>query len=106
VKIEEYLDSTYLKLPEEAGITIEETEDIVFKIIEEGIASNFACVMIRPNFVSKAVEKIQTSKSKLKVGTVIDFPFGNSSTEKKIEGMAHMILISFVITIHLNEEVL
>jgi len=85
VKIEEYLDSTYLKLPEEAGITIEETEDIVFKIIEEGIASNFACVMIRPNFVSKAVEKIQTSKSKLKVGTVIDFPFGNSSTEKKIE---------------------
>ena len=85
MKIEEYLDSTYLKLPEEAGITIEETEDIVFKIIEEGIASNFACVMIRPNFVSKAVEKIQTSKSKLKVGTVIDFPFGNSSTEKKIE---------------------
>jgi deoxyribose-phosphate aldolase len=85
VKIEEYLDSTYLKLPEEAGISIEETEVIINKIIEEGIASNFACVMIRPNFISKAVEKIQNSKSKLKVGTVIDFPFGNSSTEKKIE---------------------
>lgn len=85
MKIEEYLDSTYLKLPEEAGISIEETEVVINKIIEEGIASNFACVMIRPNFVSKAVEKIQTSKSKLKVGTVIDFPFGNSSTEMKIE---------------------
>ncbi|MDA9808163.1 deoxyribose-phosphate aldolase [Flavobacteriales bacterium] len=85
VKIEEYLDSTYLKLPEEAGISIEEAEVVINKIIEEGIASNFACVMIRPNFVSKAVERIQTSKSKLKVGTVIDFPFGNSSTEKKIE---------------------
>ena len=85
MKIEEYLDSTYLKLPEEAGISIEEAEVVINKIIEEGIASNFACVMIRPNFVSKAVEKIQTSKSKLKVGTVIDFPFGNSSTEKKIE---------------------
>ena len=85
MKIEEYLDSTYLKLPEEAGISAEETEVIINKIIEEGIASNFACVMIRPNFVSKAVEMIQTSKSKLKVGTVIDFPFGNSSTEKKIE---------------------
>ena len=85
MKIEEYLDSTYLKLPEEAGISIEEAEVVINKIIEEGIASNFACVMIRPNFVSKAVEMIQTSKSKLKVGTVIDFPFGNSSTEKKIE---------------------
>ena len=85
MKIEEYLDSTYLKLPEEAGISIEEAEVVINKILEEGIDSNFACVMIRPNFVSKAVEMIQTSKSKLKVGTVIDFPFGNSSTEKKIE---------------------
>jgi len=84
VKIEEYLDSTYLKLPEEAGISVEETEVIINKIIKEGIASNFACVMIRPNFVSKAVEKIQTLKSKLKVGTVIDFPFGNDSTENKV----------------------
>ena len=85
MKIEEYLDSTYLKLPEEVGISVEETEVVINKIIEEGIASNFACIMIRPNFVFKAVEKIQTSKSKLKVGTVIDFPFGNSSTEKKIK---------------------
>lgn len=84
MKIEEYLDSTYLKLPEEAGISVEETDAKINEIIEEGIASNFACVMIRPNFVSKAVEKIQTSKSKLKVGTVIDFPFGNDSTENKV----------------------
>jgi deoxyribose-phosphate aldolase len=84
VKIEEYLDSTYLKLPEEAGVSIEEMEVKINEIIEEGIASNFACVMIRPNFVSKAVEKIQTSKSKLKVGTVIDFPFGNNSTKNKL----------------------
>ena len=84
MKIEEYLDSTYLKLPEEAGISIEETETKINAFIEEGIASNFACVMIRPNFVSKAVEKIQISKSKLKVGTVIDFPFGNDSTKNKI----------------------
>ena len=84
MKIEEYLDSTYLKLPEEAGVSIEETEAKINEIIEEGIASNFACVMIRPNFVSKAVEKIQNSKSKLKVGTVIDFPLGNDSTENKV----------------------
>ena len=84
MKIEEYLDSTYLKLPEEAGISIEEAEVVINKIIEEGIASNFACVMIRSNFISKAVEMIQTSKSKLKVGTVIDFPFGNDSTENKV----------------------
>ena len=84
MKIEEYLDSTYLKLPEEAGISIKETDAKINEIIEEGLASNFACVMIRPNFVSKAFEKIQTSKSKLKVGTVIDFPFGNDSTENKV----------------------
>tara|TARA_Y100000385_G_scaffold7275_1_gene7823 strand:+ start:674 stop:1396 length:723 start_codon:yes stop_codon:yes gene_type:complete len=91
MKIEEYLDSTYLKLPEEVGISIKETEAIINKIIEDGIASNFACVMIRPNFVSKAVGKIQTSKSKLKVGSVIDFPFGNSSTEKKIKEAEEVI---------------
>ena len=91
VKIEEYLDSTYLKLPEEAGISIEETEVKINEIIEEGIASNFACVMIRPNFVAQAVKKIQNSKSKLKVGTVIDFPLGNSSTEKKIEEAEEVI---------------
>ena len=51
VKIEEYLDSTYLKLPEEAGISIEETEVKINEIIEEGITSHFACVMIRSNFI-------------------------------------------------------
>jgi deoxyribose-phosphate aldolase len=33
--------------------------------------------MIRPEFVAMAKELIETSKSKLKVGTVVDFPFGN-----------------------------
>ena len=32
-----------------------------------------------------AKEIIESNKSKLKVGTVIDFPFGNNSTETKVE---------------------
>ena len=40
--------------------------------------------MIRPEFVAIAKELIEANKSKLKVGTVVDFPFGSSSTEQKI----------------------
>jgi len=84
VNIAEYLDSTYLKTASEAGISELETKEIVINSINEAIQSKFACIMIRPEFVAMAKEMIESNKSKLKVGTVIDFPFGNSLTEQKI----------------------
>ena len=84
VNISSYLDSTYLKTAAEAGISQFETKEIVINFIKEAIDSKFACIMIRSEFIAVAKELIKTSKSKLKVGTVVDFPFGNSTTEQKI----------------------
>ena len=84
VNIASYLDSTYLKTAAEAGISQIETKEIVVNSIKEAIDANFACIMIRSEFITIAKELIETSKSKLKVGTVIDFPFGNSTTKLKI----------------------
>ena len=84
VNIATYLDSTYLKTPAESGISVIETKEIVINSIKEAIDANFACIMIRSEFIAIAKELIETSKSKLKIGTVVDFPFGTSSTKQKI----------------------
>jgi len=84
VNIASYLDSTYLKTSAEAGVSEIETKEIVINAIKEAIDAKFACIMIRSKFIAIAKELIEKSKSKLKVGTVVDFPFGNSTTEKKI----------------------
>jgi len=84
VNIASYLDSTYLKTAAEAGISEIETKEIVINSIKEAIESKFACIMIRSEFIEIAKELIETFKSKLKVGTVVDFPFGNATTEQKI----------------------
>ena len=84
VNIASYLDSTYLKTAAEAVVSEIETKEIVVNSIKEAIDAKFACIMIRSEFIEIAKELIEESKSKLKVGTVIDFPFGNSKTEQKI----------------------
>lgn len=84
MQIENYLDSTYLKTSDEAGISYEETKEIVIKTIENAIAKNFACVMIRPKFVALAYSMINKAKSDVKIGTVIDFPLGQGSTQVKV----------------------
>ena len=84
VNIASYLDSTYLKTAAEAGISEIETKEIVVNSINEAIDASFACIMIRSEFIGIAKELIERSKSKLKVGTVVDFPFGDSTTEQKV----------------------
>ena len=84
VNIAGYLDSTYLKTSAEAGVSEIETKEIVINAIKEAIDAKFACIMIRSEFIAIAKELIEKSKSKSKIGTVVDFPFGNSTTEQKI----------------------
>ena len=84
VNIASYLDSTYLKTSAESGVSEIETKEIVINAIKEAIDAKFVCIMIRSEFIAIAKELIEKSKSKLKVGTVVDFPFGTSSTEQKI----------------------
>lgn len=83
--IKQYLDSTYLKTPEQAGLTDAENEKVVKGFIQEAIDEKFKLIMIRPNRVSLASKMISDANSKVLVGTVIGFPEGNYSLEQKLE---------------------
>ena len=72
-----YIDSTYLKTPEQAGIDEEETETIIFNTVSDAIENNFKLVMIRPEYVLTAREIIDKASSNVLVGTVIGFPNGD-----------------------------
>lgn len=52
--IKQYLDATYLKTAEQAGLTPEENTVVVKKNVQEAIEEGFKLVMIRPDMVSLA----------------------------------------------------
>ena len=71
-----FLDSTYLKTAKEAGVSENENVKLVANCIQEAIDENFKLVMIRPGMVSLAKKMVTNQKSKVAIGTVIDFPKG------------------------------
>lgn len=84
MNIKQYLDSTYLKLPSQSGLTEEQNFEEAKKITEEAIANHFYLVMIRPEYVKKIKEIITKEGSEVKVGTVIGFHEGTYPTEEKL----------------------
>ena len=82
--IKKYLDSTYLKTPEQAGISEAETEQKVKEVIQEAIDNGFYLVMIRPNYVKLARKMIDEAGAGVKVGTVIGFPEGTLNYKLKL----------------------
>jgi len=85
MNIKQYLDSTYLKTAAQAGISESENIAVAQKFIDEAIAEQFKLIMIRPEYVAMAKKSIVQAKSKLTIGTVIDFPEGKSPIDKKLE---------------------
>ncbi len=85
MNIKHYLDSTYLKTPEQAGLSETENAIIVQQFIQEAIDEDFKLIMIRPNEVKMARKMIDEQKSKVLVGTVISFPEGTNSLEEKLD---------------------
>lgn len=85
MNIKQYLDSTYLKTPEQAGLSETENATIVQQFIQEAIDEDFKLIMIRPNMVKMARKMIDEQKSKVQVGTVISFPEGTNSLEEKLD---------------------
>ena len=83
--IKSFLDSTYLKTAEQAGIGENDNSKLVVNCIQEAIDENFKLVMIRPEIVSQAKKMVTDQKSKVTIGTVIDFPKGNSNYSIKIK---------------------
>lgn len=84
MNVKQYLDSTYLKTPTQAGLNEAENTIIVKEFIQEAIDENFKLIMIRPNMVSLAHKMITEAKSPVQIGTVIDFPEGKSGLESKL----------------------
>jgi deoxyribose-phosphate aldolase len=85
MNIKQYLDSTYLKTAEQAGITEEENILVAQEFIQEAVEEHFKLIMIRPNRVSLAKKMINEANSMLEIGTVIDFPEGKSAIEDKLK---------------------
>ena len=84
MNIKQYLDSTYLKTNEQAGLTETENENVAKGFIQEAIDENFKLIMIRPNMVSLAKKMITDANSTVQIGTVIDFPEGKSNLDYKL----------------------
>ena len=84
MNIKQYLDSTYLKTADQAGINEVENVLVAKGFIEEAINEHFKLIMIRPRIVSLAKKMITEANSNLQIGTVIDFPEGKSSVNEKI----------------------
>ena len=85
MNVKPYLDSTYLKTAVQAGISEAENAAIAKSFIKEAIDEQFKLIMIRPEMVAVARQLITEAKSKLTIGTVIDFPDGRSTVDKKLE---------------------
>lgn len=84
MNIKDYLDSTYLKTDAEAGLTENENKVVAQGFIQEAIDEGFKLIMIRPDRVALAKEIIVEAHSKVLIGTVIDFPEGKSTVDKKL----------------------
>lgn len=85
MNIKQYIDSTYLKTAEQANLTKTENTKVTQQFIQEAIDEDFKLIMIRPEHVKMADEMIIKQKSKVLIGTVIDFPDGNSDLQSKLE---------------------
>lgn len=85
VNVNQFLESTYLKTPIQAGISQEATRKNVENLINEAINNKFKLVMIRPDYVSMAKEMVISLNSYTTVGTVIGFHEGTYTTNEKLE---------------------
>ncbi|MEN9323850.1 MAG: deoxyribose-phosphate aldolase [Bacteroidota bacterium] len=84
MNIKHYLDATYLKTAAQAQLTEAENAAVVQANIQEAIDEDFKLIMIRPEWVSMAKQLIVQAHSKVTIGTVIDFPLGQSPLETKL----------------------
>lgn len=84
MSIKTYLDSTYLKTPEQAGISNSETLDKVRALANEAMENDIFAVMIRPDYVRSIRELLDENKSTVVLGTVIGFHEGTNDLNEKL----------------------
>ncbi|REC48000.1 deoxyribose-phosphate aldolase [Chryseobacterium pennipullorum] len=84
MNVAHYLDSTYLKTPQQSGISNEETLQKDKELAQEAIDHGIFAVMIRPDYVKEIRKYIQERNSNVVVGTVIGFHEGTYSVDEKL----------------------
>lgn len=84
MNIKHYLDSTYLKTANQAGVSEKENNQIVHDFVCEAIEEKFMLVMLRPDKIVDAKKQLVDAASKVLIGTVIGFPEGTFSIDEKI----------------------
>ncbi len=84
MKINTYLDSTYLKTPAQSGLSEEKTLETVFNLAKEAIENDIFAVMIRPDYVKQVRAFLSEKNSNVVIGTVIGFHEGTYSIEHKL----------------------
>jgi len=82
--VTDFLDATYLKTPEQANISKLENDAVVEELLKNAVNHKYKCVMIRPEYVATAKQYFIKNRSKVLVGTVIDFPEGTASLQEKL----------------------
>ena len=90
--IKGYLESTYLKTADQAGVSEEENLKITQDLVQQAISENYQVAMILPQYVPMARNMLFAEKSEVLLGTVIDFPEGKSILEDKLMQAATAIL--------------
>lgn len=84
MKINQFLDATYLKTAVQANISEEENQQKVQTLLDEAILYNYKLVMLRSKYISIAKNFLKENKSKTLVGTVIGFHEGTYSLNEKL----------------------
>lgn len=92
MNIRSFIDSTYLKTASQAILDESQNQLVVEDFVREAVEERFKLVMIRPEMVALAKKIIAESLSNVQIGTVIDFPKGQSVIEKKLEEARQAII--------------
>ena len=86
-----FFDSTYLKTKEQSGLSDQEEIQFIKSFVLQAVEYRFKLVMIRSIHIPFVKEIISNNNSNVLVGTVIDFPNGDSSTESKLDEITKAI---------------
>lgn len=82
--INSYLDSTYLKTPEQSGLSEAETLQTVLDLAQQAVDHRIFAVMIRPDYVKEVKKFLSNKNTPVIVGTVIGFHEGTASIDEKL----------------------
>ncbi|MBA5792826.1 deoxyribose-phosphate aldolase [Flavobacterium sp. xlx-214] len=80
----DFIEASYLKTTKQAFLTEEEHEKVIDAFLNDVLVSKYKVAMVLPKEVAKTKLFLSSRKSKVLVGTVIDFPKGKGGLEKKL----------------------